>query len=484
VNRSLKILRSSTPFLALSGCLLLLFGGGGCASALSENAPPPLPSEAILQDSVNSLLGFPRTSKTSEKTGSLDSLEDMESDLQKSLKSGLPTRKTRTLSNLPTTEIPNLRSFIRVLIKQSSRPIRVRSLGSMQVKSGTKVLGRLRQSFVVNPEDKLITVYDHNQILSYTSPDSLEFESLNDFNVFTLGTRTYRGKLQVFNRGGSFYYVNNLALEDYIRGVLPYEIPTQDHATLEATKAQAIAARTYALRHLNQYTNQPFDVYDDEKDQVYRGTQGETFLSDLAVKETQNVLLQYQGELAQTYYHSTCGGHTASIHDVWKSEPIRYLSARQDKDSLNRAFCAASPYSNWFESWALSDLTRMIRTYLPEAGVTQFPNFRRINNIEISEKTPNGRVKTMILDTDKGPIEVYGDKIRWLFRQTRNQNRILPSSHITRLSFGPKVSIEGSGHGHGIGLCQFGALERARRGQNYIDILYHYYPGTVLVILQ
>lgn len=450
-----------------------------CSSSPGQKDPPELPPNINLQDSVYSLIKYtkPKTSQKSEIS--------MESSLEAWAQKGITQRKPNIPTNLLETKIELPPPLVRVFLFTTSSDILVKSIGSLQVEihRGDSVvnLGLVRHTLVIQQKQGKVVILDHNNKVTHEGSKEFFLKSINPYNVFEVKGFSYRGDFLVKATPEGLTVINYISLENYLRGVLPYEIPVSDRSTLEAIKAQAVAARTYTMKHMGQFDDLGFDMYPDQRDQMYQGTSRETFLSDLAVSETEGILLQYKNELAATYYHSTCGGKTAGIHEVWKSEPVRYLSSRIDLMPDQTKYCAKSSYSNWSQSWPLSQITRMIKNYLPSANVTEFPNFNRLKNISIKEKTESGRVKTLLIETDKGDIEVYGDKIRWLFRNKKNQDQILPSSLITQLKFSSTVTIEGMGFGHGIGLCQFGALMRARRGESFTAILAHYYFNAELV---
>jgi stage II sporulation protein D len=270
-------------------------------------------------------------------------------------------------------------------------------------------------------------------------------------------------------------------LEDYLRGVVPNEMPTGDRSILEALKAQAVAARTYAMTHLNQFPDLDFDMYSDERDQVYKGANTEQYISDKAVAETAGLLLSFKGRLAKCFYHSTCGGATANINEVWSSNPVPYLTSLSDKNTHKVNFCRKSSYTHWFESWNREQLTNIIKANLKKARADKQLDFTRLLNMKVEKQTKSGRVETLQITTDKGIIRVKGDKTRWALRRKTPDGPILFSSWFSIVKFGPEILVRGRGFGHGIGMCQFGAMGRARTGKAFYEILPAYYKGTKLV---
>lgn len=152
-----------------------------------------------------------------------------------------------------------------------------------------------------------------------------------------VGGRAYRGEISlVLNRRGLLDVINALPLEDYLRGVLPMELPPRSFPELEALKAQAVAARSYALSHLG---GAEFDLTDDARSQVYGGASVEQPLSDRAVEETRGIVAVYQGEPIEALYSSTCGGQTENNEAVFSGEPLPYLrsvACALDQEALSR----------------------------------------------------------------------------------------------------------------------------------------------------
>jgi stage II sporulation protein D len=278
--------------------------------------------------------------------------------------------------------------------------------------------------------------------------------------------------------------VNVLPLEDYLRGVVPLEMGRHDETRLEALKAQAVAARTYAVKRALARPREIFDVHASVQDQVYGGAAAENPVSDRAIRETAGVMLLHGDSLAHTYYHSTCGGKTASRHEMWGGEPISYLLSRPDTDAAGNAWCRASRYMEWTQSWDVGALAAIVRDNLAEAGVRTAPPFRAITGFEVRGRFADGRVNALDIVTDRGPVTLRGDKTRWALKPAPGTGRILESARFDIEIRSGRVTATGGGFGHGIGLCQMGALGRAQAGQSYAEILAAYYPGTELARLK
>ena len=124
----------------------------------------------------------------------------------------------------------------------------------------------------------------------------------------SLNKACYEGEFVISASGNKLNAINVIDIENYLRGVVPYEIGRLDESKFEALKAQAVAARTYAYKHFGSRHSHGFDIYADTRDQVYKGLQSASDVTDRAVRETEGVVMTYNGEFITAYYHSTCGG--------------------------------------------------------------------------------------------------------------------------------------------------------------------------------
>ncbi len=291
--------------------------------------------------------------------------------------------------------------------------------------------------------------------------------------------KEYRGKILVVNASGKINVINILPVEDYLKGVVPHEIGKLDSSMFEALKVQAVTARTYAYRHYDSRISQGFDVYATVKDQVYNGSSGESSLTNAAIDATKGLVLTYGGNLVEAYYHSTCGGYTEGV-ETWGLSPVPYLQSQGDMKNADSAWCTG-PYSAWKKVYSEKELVAMFKRNFKEARAEGKSNFGGIQQIEIKSTFPGGRVAELEVLTDKGIFTVRGDRTRWLFKEG---SKILFSSRFKIEKNGKVWILDGSGFGHGIGMCQMGTRERAKAGQSFEAILKAYYPGTVLECIQ
>ena len=317
--------------------------------------------------------------------------------------------------------------------------------------------------------------------LALQSDGSLLLSPVDPESFFRVGTRTYRGSVRILPHGRGCTAINELPLEDYLLGVVPGEIGRHlDPRTLEAVKAQAVVARTYAVRAMGQNASKPWDLHDDVRDQVYEGRGGEDALCSKAVRATRGrILTDASGRPVDAYYHSTSGGATADIAEVWPGKSVRsYLRGIDDTAPDGRAWGVWSPSASWTESWPAKSLHASVRRDLREAiGKPCDPG--EVVELSLSGRDPSGRARKLVVRGKKGSCEVVGDRIRWALKRPGGKG-ILRSTRFVLESSAGRYVARGTGNGHGVGLSQTGSLGRARAGQTCETILTSYYPGTVL----
>ena len=178
------------------------------------------------------------------------------------------------------------------------------------------------------PSREVVASSGAGKVFSSSAPVS--FASDDEANApVRYNERPYRGRIEVFtNLRGSLTVVNELGLEDYVRGVVANELSPGGYPAIEALKAQAIAARTYALKNRGQFMSQGFDILPTTRSQVYRGLTSEQPLSTRAVDETRGLIATYQGEPINALYTSTCGGRTEDSEKIF-NDAVPYLRARE-----------------------------------------------------------------------------------------------------------------------------------------------------------
>lgn len=293
--------------------------------------------------------------------------------------------------------------------------------------------------------------------------------------VLRLDGVPYRGRVILLPMRGGIGVVNVVPLESYLRGVVAKEIGPVAPETYEALRAQAIAARTYAMRNLGKNDIAGFDLHGDVRDQAYGGVAFETTLADRAVEATAGLALaEEDGRPAVLYYHSTCGGTTVAAGDLWSNAERPHLRSLRDvlfagTDSETDA-CAWSRWYRWRRDLDGPAVRRIFRT----AGLPGVPA-----RFEILARSPtSGRIRILVLETaDGAETRIAGDlPIRKLLGETA----LLPSTHFDMERGGGSVILSGRGAGHGAGMCQAGAIGRSRAGETAEEILGFYFAGAEL----
>jgi stage II sporulation protein D len=219
----------------------------------------------------------------------------------------------------------------------------------------------------------------------------------------------------------------------------------------EALKAQAVISRTYAIYRKNMSGNSRFHLTSSVMHQVYKGTNPLIQIA-YAVRETSGEILTYEGKPIEALYHSTSGGRTENPEEVFgKSYP--YLKSVESS-------CELSPYWVWERK-------------IPKEEIEKALSVKGIKDITIHSLTSTGRVKELTVESESGQMVIKATEFRKLLGWSR-----LPSTNFSMRVNGTSITFEGKGYGHGVGLCQWSALQMAREGKNYREILSFFYPGT------
>jgi stage II sporulation protein D len=361
---------------------------------------------------------------------------------------------------------------------------------------------------LVTPENNLI-VNDGNKsaIFSYKVQEGLMFWT---DTIIGINDRNYRGQV-FFNRveGSDLTVINQVPIEDYLKGVVPREMPYD--WPIEALKAQAIVARNFVYASQGSYPTLGFDVTDDTNSQVYGGFDDETPETTQAVQETEDMVLKHDDQLIIAYYHANSGGYTENVENIW-SNPLPYLVGVRDEYSLN------TPKTHWTKSYTTEAFEQQLKDYGYDIGTFE--------TIEILERTPAGRVVKLKVTGSKDTIVLLKEEPRKIFGYTilrsmkfdiasNNQYTIVNSTNyfsnsIDRMNVitsrgtstlanvrnysvyngndyttievnnSKGITFEGMGYGHGIGLSQWGAMNMAQEGYSREEILTHYYQDTYL----
>lgn len=283
----------------------------------------------------------------------------------------------------------------------------------------------------------------------------------------------YRGRMRLFRRtDGKVSAVNVLPVEEYLASVVDSEMPAKFPDA--ARQAQAIVARTYALYQQEQAEPKAqFDLLSSQRSQKYLGVEysdasgrrlaGESESSRRAVQATRGMVCQRHGKLFCAYYSAVCGGQTTEGAMVFKnvSDVVRTVPCE---------WCRDSPYYRWTKELSREDFQSFLKTAKPES----------VKPISIRQlvEPGNGSITQFELDTGRERKTLSGIELR-----ERLPTGTLLSPHFKIRMDSDRVVIEGRGHGHGVGFCQWGAKGQAEAGRGCDEIVRHYFPGAEIIRL-
>ncbi len=337
---------------------------------------------------------------------------------------------------------------LRVAVENSVNRLKVGSSTNAVVKdvSGRK-LGDIAamNAFYALPNEGGVAVDTMRAGAVWIEPQAGGYVYIGDF--------WYRGKALVIPSAKGLTAINYVDLEQYLYSVLGSEM--SGSWPLEALKAQAVAARTYAVYKRQNDRNALYDVSNTQSSQVYKGLASEFTSTQAAVNATAGQVLTYNNQLILSVFHACSGGHTENVENVW-FEALPYLRGVQDFDQ-DVTQC------QWVKSFSAEELSKRL------AGVG--------NVVSISPTlTPYGSLKSMKIVGTSGTRELKGEAVR---------NALgLKSTRFTITQESTGLRFDGRGWGHGLGLSQWGAYKLASRGINYKQILGHYYSGTRLTTIK
>lgn len=347
------------------------------------------------------------------------------------------------------TEASELR--IRVLIKEKQEKVVVQALDlSVENLAVSQVLVQSTNSPMKIQQEK-------GQLSLNGKPTGSDRLWLSSPMVYlTLDGKEYRGPLELRLELSGIFAVLHLTLESYLLGTLPGEMPGD--WPLEALKAQAVVARTYAWMQVERHRQDPWDIRSDVRDQVYVGERGEQIRVAQAVRTTESIVLRQNEALVEAFYHSTCGGQTEVPGLVWKH-------ATQEQTGVKCAFCSESPGSTWKLRLQADELAQLLK----EEGFSS----PTVTRLEIEQRSVSGRALQLRVEGERGSILLDGNTLRKRVGFSR-----LKSTRFDIERKGKELLFTGQGFGHGAGMCQWGARGQALAGYRAEDILQHYYPGS------
>lgn len=321
----------------------------------------------------------------------------------------------------------------------------------------------------------------------------LKIHSTSD--VFINGSSLpYSGSFVLKTVKGKLILNQYLELEEYLSGVVPNEIG--NNSPFEALKAQAVAARTHAITLLvnNRHKADGFDLCNDTHCQVYKGKYLQNLLIRKAIDETSAEIILTDNYIADATYHSSCGGKTDASSAIWKGKPVSHLNGVTcivDADSIDLSSEAGARY--WINAKSIfTNMNSWERGALywekkiSSKDVAKNIGLNYINRIEILERSRSGRIVSIRFSGNKQVLLDNEYKIRQAFNSVLSSFFFIEGTYEDvdgAVVVKPRqvISLKGKGAGHGVGMCQIGAIRMARAGATCLEILQHYYPGTQIV---
>lgn len=344
-------------------------------------------------------------------------------------------------------------------------------IGKSYLNNETAKINSTKDIYIVDSDLNKIQNLNTKEVLVTLKNNKIEFKSNNqvfssDFpqnGSLLIGTddyfkmtNTYRGYISYRVVNNKLAIINHVEMEDYLKGVIPKELSPS--YPKDALKAQAICSRSFALKNINKYKKYGYNLDDTTNSQVYRGKTVEDIRTNKAVDETKGLVAKYNEEIANTIFGASSGGKTANAQEVWGGNSVLYLSSMED------------PYSTKY-IWEHSVDKNKINDVLLKNKI----NVGNFLNFNVAEKDVSGRNKTIeIIGTEKTE-KITGNKFRNIFGNTN-----LKSTLFDIINSDEKITFSGKGYGHGVGMSQYGAVEMAKQGKNYIDIITFYFPGVTL----
>lgn len=383
--------------------------------------------------------------------------------------------------------------FIRVAVALSAPAATIGATGEWRVYSadGRSLLFRpsARDSWRFEPVGGRVRGSSRSGFAMPARTGGIVLRPVDASALLLLDGKRYRGEIHVSPAGAALLVVNRLPLEAYLRGVVPLEIGRRQASELDAIKAQAVAARSHAHTRIRTSATRPFDLVGTVTNQVYGGADAETPLTDGAISETRGIVLHYDRRPVDGPYHASCGGLTAGAGEIYGGGADRpYLRPVSDRIPGSDAhYCDIYPRTAWTRTLEAREVNAALEKYLRDYVSGVRGGVGRAVSVDEAGRTASGRVAALRIRTDRGSHVVPANNARFVMRPANGE--ILPSTYFSARSVRAangdlvRVIFTGRGNGHGVGMCQWGAIARARAGQSWEAILRTYYPGTTLETL-
>lgn len=368
---------------------------------------------------------------------------------------------------------------IRVLLAEQQSPASITIKGSYRLISDNEEVAHLKQGDELNFK---LNGGGVNVKINSRELDGITFffQPIDSTSFIIFSGKKYCGDLLVvFSDNGKILVINRLSMDDYLPGVLHPEmfVKQTQPERLEALKAFAVCARTFAETKRIK-GNTYYDITDDVRDQVFDGCGSYTELDKQAVTATSNEILKYNEKLAEVFYHSACGGVLEDPANVFSGKVDDYLTTKKDGD--DKPNCEISPTFSWKESYSQADLLKLLK----EKNLI-LKKQKVIKDVVVSQVFDSGRAKEIHISFDNGDDVIFkGPEVRKFFTR-KDTKGILRSSLFTitkEVVKGDlkKITLNGKGSGHGVGLCQWGAMNLSSQGKSYNEILDFYFHGCTI----
>jgi SpoIID/LytB domain protein len=307
-----------------------------------------------------------------------------------------------------------------------------------------------------------ISANDEYLFTAIPSPDDAMQKAKNGKKMAgssSVAARPYAGALQIYVDGHSLAVINVAPLANYLAGVLAAEMP---QAELPALQAQAVVSRTYMIKNRQRHLQDGYQFCDLTHCQTYKGMADVTPIIRQAVTSTADEILTFDEQPIEAYYSSTCGGTTADDFGVWaNAEDQPYL-----KSIADGSFCSPSPHYRWRARFSADSLHQVWQRRLGE----------QITSIAVTKEGADGRVRELALMGSTLHL-ISGEDFRAVTCRAFGWNTLKSTWFNLQIEKHAYV-FNGRGLGHGLGLCQYGAMTMARQGYSYREILRQYFPGT------
>ena len=374
-----------------------------------------------------------------------------------------PAFSAESLRDLSVALPPDLKAQakVRILVQRDKPQVKVSAPASFEVldDQGRSVTRGVRlDGATVKPVGQGIQWWDQIVPTRFLIVRSIG----NGIRVGSSGV--FRDEVLIYrNSKGSLDVINRLELDDYLKGVVPFE--GNPNWTLESLKAQAVVSRTFALTKMIARQKEEYDVSDGITSQVYAGKQIEHERTNEAVDATRGEVLLYKGKIFPAYYHSTCGGATTAADLVWRVKPLAPLGGVECK------FCQKSPHYKWETKVTPAEIkAKLAKQEMPVQDVL---------GIRTDKIDRTGRAHKLVIQSTWAEKTVDADAFRvWI------DPMHLKSNLITKIVFRDGAFVfKGRGWGHGVGMCQYGMKYLGELGYSCQGILEYYYPGATIARL-